>query len=191
MRLPPETRRQIAALWELEAEWLVRYAMVRTGEDQSAAEDLVQTAFLAAAVQWSSLVDRTDDERRNWLRSVVHHKWVDGIRRSRKLERLDTEERERYAGRGPDLVDVVLARADLECCLEVIRNLPERRRQIAVLFFIEQYSAARIAYLLDLQPSGVRKHIAKARAALREAVKPVGTGEAEELPPREQKEEQA
>jgi DNA-directed RNA polymerase specialized sigma24 family protein len=51
MRLPPETRRQIAALWELEAEWLVRYAMVRTGEDQSAAEDLVQTAFLAAAVQ--------------------------------------------------------------------------------------------------------------------------------------------
>jgi RNA polymerase sigma factor (sigma-70 family) len=88
-------------------------------------------------------------------------------------------------------VDVVLARADLECCLEVIRNLPERRRQIAVLFFIEQYSAARIAYLLGLQPSGVRKHIAKARAALREAVKPVGTGEAEELPPREQKEEQA
>jgi DNA-directed RNA polymerase specialized sigma24 family protein len=53
----------------------------------------------------------------------------------------------------------------------VIRNLPERRCQIAVLFFIEQYSAARIAYLLDLQPSGVRKHIAKARAALREAVK--------------------
>lgn len=58
MRLPPETRRQIAALWELEAEWLVRYAMVRTGEDQSAAEDLMQTAFLATAVQSLSMVTR-------------------------------------------------------------------------------------------------------------------------------------
>ncbi|MGW4984530.1 RNA polymerase sigma factor [Streptomyces mirabilis] len=191
MRLPPETRRQIAALWEQEAEWLVRYAVVRTGEDQPAAEDLVQMAFLAAAVQWNSLIDRTDDERRNWLRSVVHHKWVDGIRRSRRLERLDTEEREKYASRGPDLVDVVLARADLERCWEVIRSLPQRRRQIAVLFFIEQYSVARIAYLLDLQPSGVRKHVSLARTALRKAVKPVGTQEAEVLPSREQEEEQA
>ncbi|MYS40672.1 sigma-70 family RNA polymerase sigma factor [Streptomyces sp. SID5998] len=191
MRLPPATRRQIAALWEQEAEWLLRYAVIRTGENRSAAEDLVQTAFLAAAVQWPSLIDRTDDERRNWLRSVVHHKWVDGIRRARKLERLDTEEREKYASRGPDLVDVVLARADLERCWEVIRSLPERRRQIAVLFFIEQYSVARIAFLLGLQPSGVRKHVSKARAALRAAVKPVGAAEAEALPPREQKEEQA
>ncbi|MFF4866779.1 RNA polymerase sigma factor [Streptomyces sp. NPDC001231] len=191
MRLRPETRRQIAALWEQEAEWLVRYAMIRTGEDKSAAEDLVQMAFLAAAVQWGSLINRTDDERRNWLRSVVHHKWVDGIRRSRKLERLDMEEREKYASRGPDLLDVVFARADLERCLEVIRGLPERRRQIAVLFFIEQYSVARIAYLLDLQPSGVRKHISLARAAVRKAVKPESTGEAEALPTREQEEEQA
>ncbi|MBT2508531.1 sigma-70 family RNA polymerase sigma factor [Streptomyces sp. ISL-98] len=157
---------QVSALWEREADGLLRFAMVRAGCDQAAAEDLVQQTFMAAVQAWESLAGREDEERHNWLRSVCRNKWIDGIRRESKLESLQRDVERLYARIGPDPADAVIARDDLDHCLQVIREFPSRRREVALLYFIEQQSVLRIAELLDIQPSGVRKHVAQARQAL-------------------------
>jgi RNA polymerase sigma factor (sigma-70 family) len=149
---------------------LLRYAMVRTGGDQAASEDLVQQAFMAAAQRWESLADRDTESRRNWLHRTCRNKWIDDIRRASNLERLQPDLERLYTHIGPDPADTVIARDDLDRCWQVIREFPPRRRQVALMYFIEQLSELRIAQLLGIQPSGVRKHVAQARRALRTAV---------------------
>ncbi|MCT2588377.1 sigma-70 family RNA polymerase sigma factor [Streptomyces sp. N2-109] len=165
-----EKVQQVSALWEREAIGLTRYAMVRTGGDQAAAEDLVQQTFMAAFVQWESPANLDAEERRNWLRSVCRRRWIDGIRREVLGDRLQADVERLYARVGPDPAHAVIARDDLDRCWQVIRELPPRRREVALLYFIEQQSELRIAEMLGIQASGVRKHVAKARQALREAV---------------------
>ncbi|WP_327411379.1 sigma-70 family RNA polymerase sigma factor (plasmid) [Streptomyces sp. NBC_01281] len=168
--IPKDVAEQVEALWEQERSSLQRHAMLRTGGDKPAAEDLVQQAFMAAALQWESLAGRDPVERGQWLRSVCRNKWIDSIRKEATGERLQPGMARLYARTGPDPADTVIAREDLERCWQVIQALPPRRREVALLYFIEQQSVMRIAELLDLQPSGVRKHVAKARGAIREAV---------------------
>ncbi|MGW7068853.1 RNA polymerase sigma factor [Streptomyces sp. NPDC054855] len=165
-----QQREGVSALWEREADGLTRYAMVRTGCDEDEAEDFVQQTFIAAVQQWESLAPLDSEERRNWLRSVCRNKWIDSLRREIVGKRLQPGLERLYGRVAPDPADVVIARGDLDCCLQVIRGLPPRRRQVALLYFFEQQSVPYIAELLDLQPGGVRKHVAKAKDALRVAL---------------------
>lgn len=161
----------VAALWEREAKGLASYAMVRTGGDKAAAEDLVQQTFMAAFLQWDeSLVGLDAEERRNWLRSVCRRRWIDGIRRETLGDRLQADVERLYDRVSPDPAHAVIARDDLDRCWQVLRQLSPRRREVALLYFIEQQSVLRIAEILGIQASGVRKHVAKARQALRETV---------------------
>ncbi|MER8062787.1 MULTISPECIES: sigma-70 family RNA polymerase sigma factor [unclassified Streptomyces] len=170
---------QVAALWDREAVSLTRYAMVRTGGDQATAEDLVQQTFMAAFLQWKSLASLDVEERRKWLRRVCRNKWIDGIRREVHGERTQPELERLYEQVAPDPADAVIALDDLDRCLQAIRELPPRRRQVALLYFVEQQSELRIAQLLDIAPSGVRKHVARARRAMREAMDDLGAETAE------------
>jgi DNA-directed RNA polymerase specialized sigma24 family protein len=93
----------VAALWEREAKGLARYAMVRTGGDKAAAEDLVQQTFMAAFLQWDeSLADLDAEEHRNWLRSVCRRRWIDGIRRETLGDRLQADAERLYDRVSPD-----------------------------------------------------------------------------------------
>jgi RNA polymerase sigma factor (sigma-70 family) len=171
--------KQVAALWDREAPSLTRYAMVRTGGDQATAEDLVQQTFMAAFLQWESLVSLDAEEHRKWLRRVCRNKWIDGIRREAHGERVQPDLERLYEQVAPDPADAVIALDDLDRCLQVIRELPPRRREVALLYFVEQQSELRIAQLLDIAPSGVRKHVARARRAIRDAVNDLGAETAE------------
>ncbi|MGA5364231.1 RNA polymerase sigma factor [Streptomyces purpurascens] len=165
-----EKAQQVAALYEREANGLKRYAMVRTGGEKAAADDLVQQTFMAAFLQWESLVDLDAEERRSWLRGVCRRRWIDGIRRETLADRLQADVERLYDRVSEDPAHAVIARDDLDRCWQVIRDLPPRRREVALLYFIEQQSEMRIAEMLGIQASGVRKHVAKARQAVREAV---------------------
>ncbi|MFF4542155.1 RNA polymerase sigma factor [Streptomyces aureus] len=160
----------VAALWDREAAGLTRFAMVRTGGDLTAAEDLVQITFMAAVQHWSRLADAGAEGQRRWLRRVCHHKWVDSVRSDTRRDRAYVDVERLEVRLSSDPADAVLARADLERCWQVIQNFPPRRRQIALLYFVELKSELWIAEMLDLQPSGVRKHVAKARQQLHEVL---------------------
>ncbi|MGW3645550.1 RNA polymerase sigma factor [Streptomyces sp. NPDC000878] len=172
-RIPQETAERVAELWDREAAGLMRYAMVLTGGREAEAGDLVQQAFMAAARDWETLGRRGPDGHCAWLRVVCRRRWIDGIRRAKRLEEALPELSERYSTDQPDPADVVVSRAAVARCWEVICALSHRRRQVAVLHFYEGYSAVMIAELLDIRPSGVRKHITRAREVLRREVGPL------------------
>ncbi|MFK0174012.1 RNA polymerase sigma factor [Streptomyces sp. NPDC090306] len=161
---------RLVALWKSEGANLTKYAMLRTNGDQAAAEDLVQAAFTAAVQQWSALAALEDHLQRTWLRRVCRNKWVDSVRAGVREGRAFIDLGFLDSQLSEDPVDTVLARDDLDRCWQVIQGFPPRRRQIALLYFMDMKSELWIAEVLGLQPSGVRKHVAKARQELRAVI---------------------
>lgn len=171
-RIPRETAHEVAALFDQEEPDLLSYATVLNGRDEETAKDLVQQTFMAAAVAWDKVGPRSADGRRAWLRVTCRNKWIDQIRRARKLQTLQSHLERRYARTEPDPADIVLTREALARCWSVVRSLPPVRRQVAVLAWLEGYTTADIAVLLAIQPSGVRKHLSIARDIIQREVGP-------------------
>ncbi|MFE6052509.1 RNA polymerase sigma factor [Kitasatospora sp. NPDC056446] len=171
-RITKETADHVAALWEREAEGLLRYTTVITNSAEEAG-DLVSRAFEAAVRAWAKVGPRSPDEQRAWLRRTSKNMWIDSIRRSMNLDRLQPELAKRYhrAELGP--ADLALLRQAADHCLRVINSLPTVQRQVAVLYFLEEHPPPVIAELLEIAPSGVRKHVAKARRKLQEELGPL------------------
>jgi RNA polymerase sigma factor (sigma-70 family) len=166
-RITKETADQVAALWDREAEGLLRYTTVITGGGDDAG-DLVSRAFEAAARDWATVGSRSSDAQRAWLRRTCKNMWIDDIRRSANLDRLQPELALRYQRAEIGPADLALLRQAADHCLGVINSLPTVRRRIAVLYFLEEHPAPVIAELLEIKSSGVRKHVAEARRKLRE-----------------------
>ncbi|KUN33481.1 RNA polymerase sigma factor [Streptomyces olivochromogenes] len=157
----------MAALWDREAEGLLRYTIVITNNDAEAG-DLVSRAFECVAEDWSKVGPRSADAQRAWLRQTCKNKWIDGLRHSKIRSRLQPELTWYYKPAEVDPADLVVLRQEAEHCLRVINSLPTVQRRVAVLYFLEEHSPPEIAELLGIKPSGVRKHVAKARQRLRE-----------------------
>ncbi|AZQ32116.1 sigma-70 family RNA polymerase sigma factor [Streptomyces cyaneochromogenes] len=170
-RLTIETASQVAALWHRESEGLLRYTTVITN-NAAEAGDLVSRAFEAAALAWATVGPRSQNAQRAWLRRTCKNMWIDGIRRSHNLDRLQPELAERYQRAELDPADLALLRQAADHCLCVINSLPTVRRRVAILYFLEEHPPPVIAELLEIAPSGVRKHVANARQKLQEEVWP-------------------
>ncbi|WP_330334719.1 sigma-70 family RNA polymerase sigma factor [Streptomyces sp. NBC_00536] len=166
-RITKEAADQVEALWDQEAEGLLRYATVLTNSDAEGG-DLVSRTFEAAVLDWATVGPRNPGAQRAWLRRVCKNMWIDGVRRSANLDRLRPELAERYQRAELDPADVALLRQAADHCVRVISSLPTVRRQVAVLYFLEEHPPPVIAELLEIAPSGVRKHVAKARHTLQE-----------------------
>ncbi|WP_208637193.1 RNA polymerase sigma factor, partial [Streptomyces swartbergensis] len=107
-----------------------------------------------------------------WLRRTCKNMWIDGIRRSENLKKLQPEVAERYHRAQLDPADLALLRLAADHCLHVINSLPTARRRVAVLYFLEEHPAPVIAELLEIAPSGVRKHVAEVRRRLQRELAP-------------------
>ncbi|MFD6892860.1 RNA polymerase sigma factor [Streptomyces sp. NPDC059957] len=169
-RIPEQTQGQVAELWDREAAGLLRFALVRTQNDKSASEDLVQRVFMAAALAWDEVGGRDPEGRRGWLRRTCRNMWVDDVRRDVRWKELEPDLTRLYQHDCPDPADAVIARDELDRCWDVVRGLPPVSMQVALLYFFEQQSAMYIAQVLGIGQSQVRKHVANARKVLRQAV---------------------
>ncbi|MFJ4368921.1 RNA polymerase sigma factor [Streptomyces chartreusis] len=171
-RIPKQTADQVTELFDREEQSLMRFAAVLTAGDSACAADLVQRTFMAAALDWGTVGERDIYGQAAWLRRTCKNKWIDDLRRSGTLEHLLPQLAQRYACPAPDPADTAIARMVLEKCWQTIAALPPVRRQVALLHWHQGYTAAEIAQLLGIQPSGVRKHIACARRTLQLSVSP-------------------
>ncbi|MEU4616632.1 RNA polymerase sigma factor [Streptomyces umbrinus] len=171
-RIPKQTADQVAELFDREEAMLMRFASVLTAGDVAQAADLVQGTFMAAALDWDTVEDRDTGGQRAWLRRTCRNKWIDDLRRSGRLERLLPHLARRYERPAPDPADTAIARVALEQCWKTIAAMPPVRREIALLHWHQGYSSSEIAVLLQIQSSGVRKHISCARRALQLSVAP-------------------
>jgi RNA polymerase sigma-70 factor, ECF subfamily len=147
----------------------------RIAGNRSAAEDIVQEAFLSV---WRSAV-RYEPERgnlRSWLLSVVHNRAIDSIRRSvvHDRRRADVEGLEERKA-APELTDAeALRREEAHEVRSAMERLPADQLKVVELAYFGGFTHSQIADMLGM-PLGtvkgrMRLALDKMRDRLGEAV---------------------
>jgi RNA polymerase sigma-70 factor (sigma-E family) len=131
------------------------------------AQDLLQTALVAAARQWPRIV-RRDSPDAYVRRALARHQANRWRAKARRRETLTAAPPE-HAVSGDDPGRVEL-RAGLVAAL---RTLPPRQRAVVVLRFYEDRPEADVAELLHVTVGTVRSQTAKALAKLRAIYAPM------------------
>ena len=125
----------------------VAYALVG---HQQAAEDLLQAGLEKVALRW-----RRIDDPEAYLKRVLYHEFINGIRRRRLKEILTAELPDRAPT--PDQGAAVDLRQSLTAALA---TLPPRQRAVLVLRYLEDHTDSEIAQILGCATDGVQPGIA-------------------------------
>lgn len=128
---------------------------------RSAAEELVQEAFLAAHRRWDEI--GAYDEPAAWVRRVVVNRAVSVVRR-RVAEGLALA---RLGARRP--LPATLPEHD-EAVWRAVRALPRRQSQVVALHYVDDLAVADIASILGCAEGTVKAHLHQARRSLATAL---------------------
>ncbi len=151
----------VADLFAAEARSLVHLARMFC-DDQAAAEDLVQEAFIRLHRSAGSI--RDIGRAPAFLRSIVINLARDHNRRG--LMSLRHRATTHRSGVQPGFEDDALEVAAGQAVLTSVRLLPERQRACVVLRYYLQYSESETADTLGISKSSVKTHCRRALAAL-------------------------
>ena len=132
-------------------------------EDDHLAEDAVQEAFMAAISRLQDL--RDPDAFPGWFRQVVRTQANRIARRRRESTGVDTTERP-----SGDLSPAShLEKRELrELVRQALAALPEKSRETAALFYLEERHHLEVAELLRVPPGTVKRRLHDARQRLRD-----------------------
>ena len=125
------------------------------------AEDVAQEAFMEAYVNLAKL--EVPDAFPGWLRTIVTRQ-VSRLMRRKSLATVSIEHASALPATSADLVSVVADRELQEQIHQVIESLPERERQVTLLYYIGDYSQREIADYLDVRVSTVKSRLHTARS---------------------------
>lgn len=142
------------------------YAFYQLG-DHHDAEDATERTFLAAL----GAIGRFHDEGasfRAWLFRIAHNS-VANVLRSRARRRTEPLSAE-WEGHAPDADPAgLVARADdLRRVIAALRRLPDERRQVILLRFVDGLSSREIGAVLDRSEGAVRVLLHRALRELRD-----------------------
>jgi RNA polymerase sigma-70 factor (ECF subfamily) len=164
----PSADEVVQRLFREEGASLVRLARLFT-DDRSAAEDIVQEAF----VRLHRSVSRIRDQERTiaYLRSIVLNLARDHNRRGlmslRHHETLRHQETLAVETAGHSMEDAVVSGEDRSSVVSALGRLPGRQRDCLVLRFYLDLSEREIAATLGISPNSVKTHTRRGMAALR------------------------
>lgn len=132
---------------------MFRATFLMTG-DRELARDATQEAFKRAYARWRRL------SREPWVGGWVMTTALNlAKKRARDLPtETQMDDGRRGAPPSADRIDVV----------EALRRLPQRQRQIIVMYYIGDLPLGVIAEQLNVREGTVKAHLAQARSALRE-----------------------
>jgi RNA polymerase sigma-70 factor (ECF subfamily) len=131
--------------------------------DLSAAEDVLQDAYVKAH---QALVEHTFDGRstiETWLYRIVTHAAIDAARRGRRWERL----RRAFTDWVPHLQADPDSRIALGQLAEWLHRLPEDQYATLMLKVVEGLSSAEVAAVLECSEGAVEQRLFRARSMLR------------------------
>jgi RNA polymerase sigma-70 factor, ECF subfamily len=142
--------------------------------DRSAAEDVVQEAFLGAWRNAARYVDARGSVR-TWLLSIVHHRAIDAIRRRRPTVELPDAE-----GGLPDTLTLpdtwkdVELRLDRESVREALRSISDVQREAIELAYFGGLTQTEIAARTGAPLGTVKGRLRLGLQGLRAALTPPG-----------------
>lgn len=132
--------------------------------DKDTAEDVVQDAYLEMLLRWHDRKHLALEYNRQYVTKIAMNKARDRCRQLRRFGKLDEE---LDCVTLDDRLDEVLdGLSILRHVRRVIAVQPERRRQVAVMHFLEERSPLEIADVLRISPSTVRTHLQRVRELL-------------------------
>lgn len=154
---------QVTALYQAHATGLARLAMLMLG-DQSAAEDVVQDAFLGLYRRWDKLSN--PDRALTYARSSVLNGCRDVLRR--RARRIPAALLEPNAA--PAEASVLLAEEHREV-LAALRRLPDRQREAVVLRYCLGMPEDEVSQAMNVSRGTVKSTSHRGLAALAKILK--------------------
>jgi RNA polymerase sigma-70 factor (sigma-E family) len=154
---------------------LFRTALLLTGHDRAAAEDLLQVALERAYRHWARICRSEEPERyvRRILANASHDRWR---RASRRPERVIP---------GVDVAavadDHAGAVADRDFLMRALAALPKRQRTVLVLRYYSDLSELEIADVLGCSVGTVKSQVSRGLARLRTEAEPGAAASAERI----------
>ena len=171
-RIPKDHADELAECFCAHARRLFGYACALTRGDHALAMDLVQSTFVAAARQWSTLRRLRDAQRLAWLHTTASHLAISSFRRNRaladRLPRLEALSRPAPADTHADAMSAIA----LQRCWQAIQDLPPQQHAVAVLRWLFAQTNSEIAARLDLAEGTVAAHLSVVRRKLKAALGP-------------------
>ncbi|HHU78280.1 MAG: RNA polymerase sigma factor [Caldicoprobacterales bacterium] len=148
--------------------------MTNSRED---AEDLTQEVFVRVYRNLNKF--RGKSRLSTWIYRIAHNVCIDQYRRTKAVSisisqprGADDEREMELPAESPSPEEEIIRREEQERLLECISRLKPAYRTVIVLRDIQNHSYEEIAEILSLPLGTVKSHISRARAALREAVRP-------------------
>jgi RNA polymerase sigma-70 factor (sigma-E family) len=145
---------------------LFRTALLLTGSDRAAAEDLLQLALERAYRHWPRVCRSGEPERyvRRILANASNDRWR---RTARHRERpLDRD----YAGQA--VADHAAGVAERDFLMRALAELPPRQRTVLVLRYFNDMPEAEIADVLSCTVGTVKSQVSRGLARLRVLTEP-------------------
>ena len=138
--------------------------------DRTAAEDVVQEAFLGAWRNAARYVDARGSVR-TWLLSIVHHRAIDAVRRRRQTSELpETEGALPEALTLPDTWAAVEQRLDRDTVVAALASISEVQREAIELAYFGGLSQTEIAERTGVPLGTVKGRLRLGLAGLRAAL---------------------
>jgi RNA polymerase sigma-70 factor, ECF subfamily len=171
-KIPKDYAEEVADCFARNAQGLFGYACILTQGDQALADDLVQSAFMAAARQWPTMRCLRDAQRVRWLQTTVSHQAI-----SMFLEA-------GYRAPPPDTHAAAVSGIALQRCWRAIQALPPQQHAVAVMRWLLAMTNREIAAALGIADGTVAAHLSAVRGKLRTSLGPYNPfGDEEEASP--------
>jgi RNA polymerase sigma-70 factor, ECF subfamily len=171
-KIPKDHAEELGDCFAAYAPGLFGYACALTRGDRALADDLVQSTFVAAARQWSTMRCLRDAQRLRWLQTTVGNLAISSFRHNGALgDRLSRLEAVSRPPRADTYGEAVSAIA-LERCWRTIQALPPQQHAVAVMRWLFAMTNRQIAARLDIADGTVAAHLSAVRGKLKASLGP-------------------
>lgn len=136
-------------------------------EDTHEAEDAVQEAFIKVARNMKCIGEVDSDRTKRFLITVAKNAARDMLRKKRSRGRYET-----YVDEMEDIkAPVVYQETDIDCaCLDVLKNLSPKYRDVFILKYAYRYDNKDIARIMGITEGTVRQRISRGKIKIQEAL---------------------
>lgn len=140
--------------------YVYRYLYGLTYNHQTA-EDLTQETFVKALC----VLQSPKKSIKSWLLIVSHNLYVDYIKKNRRLDFRENNILNQI--KVDDFTNQVILKESTEAAFRLIKELPERQRQVVLLCLVNELSYQEAGEVLGLSVSAVTNLVYRARKILR------------------------